>query len=171
VLVQVIVMALVISDREYPCLPARSGAQRACRRRCYRELDTPRPVPADPRGWPAARSAVVAGEVRRVHPGPRVPVLMCTRGPARSPADHRVPPAPGNRAANTITTRNARLAAIRSLFRYAALHIPEHADCLATLGQRVNEAALVTAELQPPLRDLHVLQQAVVTGIGNRLSN
>jgi hypothetical protein len=96
---------------------------------------------------------------------------MCTRGPARSPADHRVPPAPGNRAANTITTRNARLAAIRSLFRYAALHVPEHADCLATLGQRVNEAALVTAELQPPLRDLHVLRQAIVSGIGNRLSN
>src|SRR6266487_1838688 len=30
--------------------------------------------------------------------------------------------------ANSITTRNARLAAIRSLFRYAALHAPEHAD-------------------------------------------
>jgi site-specific recombinase XerD len=30
--------------------------------------------------------------------------------------------------ANTIATRNARLAAIRSLFRYAALHAPEHAD-------------------------------------------
>jgi len=30
--------------------------------------------------------------------------------------------------ANSITTRNARLAAIRSLFRYAALHTPEHAD-------------------------------------------
>lgn len=29
--------------------------------------------------------------------------------------------------ANSITTRNARLAAIRSLFRYAALHAPEHA--------------------------------------------
>jgi integrase/recombinase XerD len=29
--------------------------------------------------------------------------------------------------ANTVTTRNARLAAIRSLFRYAALHAPEHA--------------------------------------------
>ena len=29
--------------------------------------------------------------------------------------------------ANTITTRNARLAAIRSLFRYAALCAPEHA--------------------------------------------
>ena len=31
------------------------------------------------------------------------------------------------RRANTVTTRNARLAAIRSLFRYAALHAPEHA--------------------------------------------
>jgi site-specific recombinase XerD len=30
--------------------------------------------------------------------------------------------------ANSTTTRNARLAAIRSLFRYAALHAPEHAD-------------------------------------------
>lgn len=29
--------------------------------------------------------------------------------------------------ANTVSTRNARLAAIRSLFRYAALHAPEHA--------------------------------------------
>jgi integrase/recombinase XerD len=29
--------------------------------------------------------------------------------------------------ANTVTTRNARLAAIRSLFRYAALRAPEHA--------------------------------------------
>ena len=31
------------------------------------------------------------------------------------------------RRANTVATRNARLAAIRSLFRYAALHAPEHA--------------------------------------------
>src|SRR6476659_1054273 len=30
--------------------------------------------------------------------------------------------------ANPTATRNARLAAIRSLFRYAALHAPEHAD-------------------------------------------
>jgi len=30
--------------------------------------------------------------------------------------------------ANTAATRNARLAAIRSLFRYAALHSPEHAE-------------------------------------------
>jgi len=30
--------------------------------------------------------------------------------------------------ANTTATRNARLAAIRSLFGYAALHAPEHAD-------------------------------------------
>ena len=30
--------------------------------------------------------------------------------------------------ANSIATRNARLAAIRSLFRYAALHAPEHAE-------------------------------------------
>lgn len=30
--------------------------------------------------------------------------------------------------ANSVATRNARLAAIRSLFRYAALHAPEHAE-------------------------------------------
>lgn len=30
--------------------------------------------------------------------------------------------------ANTVATRNARLAAIRSLFRYAALHAPEHTE-------------------------------------------
>ena len=33
--------------------------------------------------------------------------------------------------ANTVTTRNARLAAIRSLFRYAALHAPEHAAVIS----------------------------------------
>jgi integrase/recombinase XerD len=32
---------------------------------------------------------------------------------------------------NTVTTRNARLAAIRSLFRHAALHAPEDADTIA----------------------------------------
>jgi integrase/recombinase XerD len=32
---------------------------------------------------------------------------------------------------NTVATRNARLAAIRSLFRYAALRAPEHADQIA----------------------------------------
>ena len=33
--------------------------------------------------------------------------------------------------ANTVATRNARLAAIHSLFRYAALRAPEHADQIA----------------------------------------
>jgi integrase/recombinase XerD len=33
--------------------------------------------------------------------------------------------------ANSITTRNLRLTAIHSLFRYAALHCPEHADLIA----------------------------------------
>jgi site-specific recombinase XerD len=33
--------------------------------------------------------------------------------------------------ANTVATRNARLAAIRSLFRYAALHAPEHAAVIS----------------------------------------
>ncbi len=31
---------------------------------------------------------------------------------------------------NSVTTRNARLSAIRSLFRYAALHHPEHAELI-----------------------------------------
>jgi site-specific recombinase XerD len=35
------------------------------------------------------------------------------------------------RRANTVTTRNARLAAIRSLFRYAALRAPEHAAVIS----------------------------------------
>ena len=33
--------------------------------------------------------------------------------------------------ANSTATRNARLAAIRSLFRYAALHAPEHAELIS----------------------------------------
>jgi site-specific recombinase XerD len=32
---------------------------------------------------------------------------------------------------NGVTTRNARLVAIRSLFRYASLHVPEHAALVA----------------------------------------
>ncbi len=34
---------------------------------------------------------------------------------------------------NTVTTRNARLAAIHSLFRYAALQAPEHADHISRI--------------------------------------
>ena len=49
------------------------------------------------------------------------------RRPGRR-AGHRVPAPPGNRARQQIATRNARLAAIHSLFRYAALRAPEHAD-------------------------------------------
>jgi integrase/recombinase XerD len=32
---------------------------------------------------------------------------------------------------NGVTTRNARLTAIRSLFRYASLHVPEHAELIS----------------------------------------
>jgi integrase/recombinase XerD len=35
--------------------------------------------------------------------------------------------------ANTVTTRNARLAAIHSLFRYAALRAPEHANQISRI--------------------------------------
>ena len=34
---------------------------------------------------------------------------------------------------NSVRTRNARLAAIHSLFQYAALHHPEHAACIARM--------------------------------------
>jgi integrase/recombinase XerD len=56
---------------------------------------------------------------------------------------------------NTIRTRNARLAAIRSLFRYAALHHPEHAATIQrvlAIPTKRHDQALVTfltkAELQ-----------------------
>ena len=38
---------------------------------------------------------------------------------------------PEHERANSTSTRNARLAAIRSLFNYAALRHPEHADTIA----------------------------------------
>jgi integrase/recombinase XerD len=58
---------------------------------------------------------------------------------------------------NTIRTRNARLAAIRSLFRYAALRHPEHA---ATIGRvlaiptKRHDQALVTFLTEPELQVL-----------------
>jgi site-specific recombinase XerD len=66
--------------------------------------------------------------------------------------------------ANTVTTRNARLAAIRSLFRYAALRAPEHAAqisrVLAIPPKRCNraivsflDAAEIDALLAAPGRD------------------
>lgn len=58
---------------------------------------------------------------------------------------------------NTVRTRNARLAAIRSLFRYAALRHPEHA---ATIGRvlaipaKRTDQALVTFLTDPELQAL-----------------
>ena len=57
-----------------------------------------------------------------VQAGPRRP---------RRPADRRLPRPPGARRGNSVRTRNARLAAIHSLFRYAALRHPEHAALIA----------------------------------------
>ena len=54
-------------------------------------------------------------------PGPRRPQRR---------DDRRVPGPPGRHRHNTARTRNARLAAIRSLFRYAALRHPEHAPLI-----------------------------------------
>ena len=53
------------------------------------------------------------------------------RRPGRR-AGRRVPAPPGDRAeATAVATRNARLAAIHSLFRYAALRAPEHAAMIS----------------------------------------
>ena len=52
------------------------------------------------------------------------------RRPRRA-ADRRVPRPPRNDRGNSARTRNARLAAIHSLFRYAALRHPEHAAVIA----------------------------------------
>jgi len=58
---------------------------------------------------------------------------------------------------NTIRTRNARLAAVRALFRYAALRHPEHA---ATIGRvlaiptKRHDQALVTFLTEPELQAL-----------------
>ncbi|HEX6402840.1 MAG TPA: tyrosine-type recombinase/integrase [Pseudonocardiaceae bacterium] len=58
---------------------------------------------------------------------------------------------------NSPRTRNARLAAIHSLFRYAALHHPEHADLIARVlaipPKRTNKA-LVTYLTEPELAAL-----------------
>ena len=63
--------------------------------------------------------------------------LRCTTAPASSPASwtsptstrhhRRLPDHLEQRAGQQVRTRNARLAAIHSLFRYAALRHPEHA--------------------------------------------
>jgi integrase/recombinase XerD len=58
---------------------------------------------------------------------------------------------------NTIRTRNARLAAIRSLFRYAALRHPEHAATIArvlAIPTKRHDQALVTFLTEPELEAL-----------------
>ena len=85
--------------------------------------------------------------------------------------------------ANTVATRNARLAAIRSLFRYAALHAPEHAAVISrvlaippkrsdrAIGRHL-DAAEIDALLAAPgrsswlaRRDHALLLTAVQTGL------
>jgi site-specific recombinase XerD len=56
--------------------------------------------------------------------------------------------------ANSVRTRNARLAAIRSLFRYAALRHPEHAETIErvlAIPPKRFERALVTFLTEPEL--------------------
>jgi site-specific recombinase XerD len=58
---------------------------------------------------------------------------------------------------NSPRTRNARLAAIHSLFRYAALHHPEHADLIArvlAIPPKRTHKALVTYLTEPELAAL-----------------
>ena len=58
---------------------------------------------------------------------------------------------------NTIRTRNARLAAIRSLFRYAALRHPEHAATIQrvlAIPSKRHDQALVTFLTDPELQAL-----------------
>ncbi len=58
---------------------------------------------------------------------------------------------------NTIRTRNARLAAIRSLFRYAALQHPEHAATIQrvlAIPTKRHDQALVTFLTDPELQAL-----------------
>ena len=49
------------------------------------------------------------------------------RSRTSTPRDRRVPRPPRTPSRNSVRTRNARLAAIHSLFRFAALLHPEHA--------------------------------------------
>jgi integrase/recombinase XerD len=58
---------------------------------------------------------------------------------------------------NGARTRNARLAAIHSLFRYAALHHPEHAEAIArvlAIPPKRHDKALVTWLTEPELAAL-----------------
>lgn len=58
---------------------------------------------------------------------------------------------------NGARTRNARLAAIRSLYRYAALRHPEHAaviECVLAIPQKCFERRLVTYLNETELRTL-----------------
>jgi integrase/recombinase XerD len=84
---------------------------------------------------------------------------------------------------NSVRTRNARLAAIRSLFRYAAVHAPEHAAVIQRVlsippkrGERATVDYLTTAEADALLaapdraswlgrRDHALLTLAVQTGL------
>lgn len=58
---------------------------------------------------------------------------------------------------NTVRTRNARLAAVHSLFRYAALELPEHADGIArvlAIPPKRFDRALVTYLSEPEVEAL-----------------
>ncbi len=71
---------------------------------------------------------------------------------------------------NTIRTRNARLAAIRSLFRYAALRHPEHAATIQrvlTIPTKRHDQALVTFLTAPELEAL-LAAPDLSTWIGRR---
>jgi integrase/recombinase XerD len=69
---------------------------------------------------------------------------------------------------NTVRTRNARLAAIHSLFTYAALHHPEHAGDIVTFLTAEETIALLAApdpSNRTGRRDRTLLALAVQTGL------
>jgi site-specific recombinase XerD len=71
---------------------------------------------------------------------------------------------------NTTRTRNARLAAIRSLFRYAALKHPEHAATIQrvlAIPSKRHDQALVTFLTEHELKALHAAPDQA-TWIGRR---
>ena len=53
---------------------------------------------------------------------------------------------------NSVTTRNARLTAIHSLYRYAALHVPEHAALVAGYWPSPPKAIITRPSASSPAR-------------------
>ena len=81
----------------------------------------PAPTPSPPTATPS--SCCSPSRSQRTGNAPS----DCASADLDAAADRRLPAAPGDDRRQRRATRNARLAAIHSLFRYAALRHPEHA--------------------------------------------